>query len=295
MKNTSTLIAILASATLLAQPTLQYDEVPTGNITLSVHTLSDPGNAQQPSAGANQTWDFSSATFAPSGTAVLGPSAGTPFAASYPEANWSWAITPTGGSVDHLYLALGASGMENVATHVPAAPNVYTDHQRIMQFPMAFNTSFFDAFTSSDHTGADTWTYAGHGTLITPIGSFSDQAMMVSSDGDLVIWNISPMYPRVIADGNSVMLFGPGTTGVAEERAAALAVFPVPASTTLNITGITATAVWSVTDTQGRTLLTGNASDLSGSPLDIAPLAQGEYLLFVLDGNGRRSVRFQKM
>jgi hypothetical protein len=29
--------------------------------------------------------------------------------------------------------------------------------------------------------------------------------------------------------------------------------------------------------------------------LDIDPLAQGEYLLIVLDGNGRRSVRFQKM
>lgn len=295
MRTSATLFTILAAAALSAQPTLEFSDVPTGNTTLTVYQLTDPGNIVEPSTGANQTWDFSSGTFAAAGNAVMGPSAGTPFAANYPAANWAWTITPTVGAADYLYMVLNNSGMENVAAHVPADPNVYTDFQRIMQFPMAFGASFVDAFTSPDHTGTDTWTYAGHGTLITPIGTFTDQVMMVGSDDDVVLWNASPLYPRVIANEDGVMLFGPSSTGVAERIAPALAVFPVPASTALNITGITATAQWSVVDLQGRTLLTGRTTDPTRTQVDIAALAEGDYLFTVVDAAGRRSIRFQKM
>jgi hypothetical protein len=294
MKPTTTLIALLASTALLAQPTLEFSDVPTGNTSLSVYQLTDPGNIVEPSTGANQTWDFSSGTFAAAGNAVMGPSAGTPYAASYPAANWTWAITPTVGAADYLYLVLNSSGMENVASHVPTAPNVYTNYQRIMQFPIAFGASFVDAFTSPDHSGTDTWTYAGHGTLITPIGTFTDQVMMVGSDDDIVIWNASPLYPRVIANEDGVTLFGPGSTGVAENGRMALGVFPVPASTTLTITGTTTTAQWSIVDLQGRTLLAGRTTDMTRVQVDIAELAEGEYLLTVLDAAGRRTIRFQK-
>lgn len=295
MKTTLTLSTLLAATALCAQPTLQYADVPTSNLLLTVYTLTDPGNVQDPSAGANQTWDFSSATFAPSGTAVLGPSTGTPYAATYPTANWAWSITPTAGMADYLYMVLSATGMENVATNVPTDPNVYTDHQRIMQFPLAFGASFSDTYASPDHTGSQTWTYEGHGTLITPIGTFSDQVILVSTDDDLVIWNASPLYPRVVANSGGVMLFGPSTTGIAENINMALTVFPVPATTALNITGIIAAAQWSVVDLQGRTLLTGRTTDPTRTQVDIATLAEGDYLLNVVDATGRRSVRFQKM
>ena len=294
MKTTATLFTLLAATGLCAQPTLQYADVPTGNFALSVYAMTDPGTAQEPTAGTGQTWDFSSATFTLAGTAVLGPSTGTPYAASYPSANWAWAITPIVGDADYLYMDLSASGMDNVATHVPSAPNVYTDHQRIMQFPMAYGASFQDTYASPDHTGAQTWSYAGHGTLITSIGTFTDQVMMTSTDDDMVIWNASPLYPRVIANSSGVTLFGPSATGVAENSTGPLAVFPVPATTVLAITGITAAAQWSVVDLQGRTLLTGRTNGPANMQLDVAALAEGNYVLTVLGDAGRRSVRFQK-
>ena len=294
MKQITTLTCMLGVAGLVAQPTIQFSDVPTGATTLSVYSMTDPGTVQEPSTGANQTWDFSSAQFALAGTAVLGTAVGTPYASAYPTANWTWVISPTVGAADYLYLASDASGMENVATHVPSAPNVYSDHQKIMQFPFAFGTSFTDAFASPDHTGTDTWTYEGHGTLITSEGTFTNQLKLKSSDDDMVIWNASPLYPRVIANSSGVTLFGPSTTGVAETEASHLSVFPIPATTSLNILGINGTAQWSIMDLQGRMILSGRTLAGQEAPLDITPLVTGEYLLSVQEATGRRVVRFQK-
>lgn len=294
MKQIITLSSFLSVASLFAQPTIQYSDVSTGATTLSVYAMTDPGTASEPSTGANQTWDFSSMQFAMAGTAVLGSSVGTPYAASYPSANWTWVISPLVGPADYLYLVLSASGMDNVATHVPSAPNVYTDHQRIMQFPFAYGTSFTDTYASPDHTGSQTWSYEGQGTLVTSLGTFTNQLKLKSTDGDMVIWNASPLYPRVIANSSSVMLFGPSTTGVAETAASPLSVFPVPAKTSLNIMGISGAAQWSIMDLQGRVILGGGSFTGPQAMVDITTLAQGEYLLSVQEAAGRRMVRFQK-
>lgn len=294
MKHIITLSSILSVASLFAQPTIQYSDVSTGVTTLSVYSMTDPGTAVEPSTGANQTWDFSSMQFVLAGTAVLGPSTGTPYAASYPDANWIWSTIPTVGAADYMYMAMSASGLENVASHVPSDPNVYSDFQKIMQFPFAFGTSFTDAYVSPDHTGTETWSYEGHGTLITSMGTFTNQLKLKSSDGSLVIWNASPLYPRVIGSSSNVMLFGPLTTGVAEAGAPVLSVFPVPANTSLNITGISGTAQWNIMDLQGRVILSGASITGPQTAVDIAPLAQGEYLLSVQEVAGRRVVRFQK-
>ncbi len=294
MKQIITFSSILSIASLFAQPTIQFSDVSTGVTTLSVYSMTDPGTADEPSNGANQTWDLSSVQFAATGTAALGTASGTPYAASYPAANWAWVNSPTVGPADYLYMVLSASGMENVATHVPAAPNEYTDYQKIMQFPFAFGSSFTDTYASPDHTGSDTWTYEGHGTLITSIGTFTDQLKLKSSDDDVVIWNASPLYPRVIASSSGVMLFGPLTTGVADAGASPLVVFPVPAGTFLTILGICGTAQWKVMDLQGRVILNGGSFTGPQATVDIASLAQGEYLMSVQEVAGRRMVRFQK-
>lgn len=275
MKQIITLASLFSVASLLAQPTIQYADVSTGVTTLSVYTLTDPGTASEPGPGANQTWDLGSVQLAMTGTATLGTSTGTPYAATYPSANWTWVISPSGGSVDYMYLVLSTSGMENVATHVPAAPNVYTDYQKIMQFPLAFGNAFTDAYASPGHTGTDTWTYDGHGTLITPIGTFADQLKLTSSDDDVVIWNASPLYPRIIANSDGIMLFGPSTVGVSEAEASPLTVFPVPANTSLNVMGISGTARWSIMDLQGRAILGGGSFKGPQATVDITALAQG--------------------
>ncbi len=293
---TFTLPVILAATGLVAQPTCQYANVDMTPLGYTVYTITDPGSAVEPSPGANQTWNFSTVVLGQIGTAVLGTSVGTPYAATYPAANFTFAFTITGGATEYNYIAASTNGLETVASHVPSAPNVYTDYDRFLQFPLALGGSYTNVYASPDNTGTQTWTYEGYGTLITPLGTFTNQMKLKNSDGDVVIWNEAPLFPRFIGDSNGTQLFMPGITAVDEptNNAPTISVYPMPASTQLTVTGLNGVARWTVLDAQGRLLLQGN-STASTDLIPIASLTEGNYVLMVIDVSGRRAVRFQKM
>jgi len=296
MKHLYILSAALVGLSATAQPDILYSNFPTSAVSLTAYAITDPGSTSEPTPGANQTWDFSTAQFALSGTTELRPAATTPYAANYPAANWTFINAGTGNPSDHQYLLVSSTGIEAVASHVPSAPNIYSDFQRILAFPLSLGESYTDAFTSPDHNGTDTWTYAGHGTLITSLGTFNDQLMMIGSDDDLVIWNPSPLFPRVIVNDNGATVLVEGIVGIPDVAApAALRALPNPATNTLQLAGLEgATFTWSILDAQGRMLLKGDNAAASTAAIDVSALATGSYLLVALDGKARRTVRFSK-
>ena len=132
MKTTATLFAILLTATLQAQVTLQQSMIDPGGVHLAMYVVTDPGSATVPSDGENQTWDLSSITVQPVGTLDFIAASAIPFAANYPTANWVWAQFLTGEGTDYVYLSITSSGIEVVPAHVPTASNNYTDPKPLL-------------------------------------------------------------------------------------------------------------------------------------------------------------------
>ena len=294
MKASATLFTILLTASLQAQVTLQQSMIEPAGVHLAMYIITDPGSATEPTDGADQTWDFSTVTLQPVGTLDFIPSATTPFAANYPTANWVWAQTMTGAATAYIYLNISSDGMEVVAADVPSATNNYSDPKRILQFPMSLGQSLTDAYVDMDGPSSVTWSYTGHGTAITPLGSFTDLAKVVSTEDDMVLWNTAPLHPLVIDNGSTVLVFVPSTMGIADagDRSAAQA-YPNPCTDQLVVEGAL-NANWRITDLQGRTLRTGDFSGLELQRIRTSDLATGSYILLMGTEGRDRIIRFNK-
>jgi hypothetical protein len=276
-----------------AQHTFEYANFPTAPLQMTVYVLVDAGGTGSPSNGADQTWEYSAITWAEVGTAWLGEATGTPYAGDYPSANNAWVLTPTGMSSEYQYSLLSSNMFEVMATHVPATPNVYSDRKQILQFPWALGQSFTDSYVATDGSGTATWTYDGYGTFITNVGTFTDQMKITSTEGDLVLWNESPIYPTLIVGSSNVMLFVPSTSGVAEmNSSAAVRLYPSPCDAVLTAEGLSA-GNWHITDLAGRTVLSGSSNNAARQELNVAGLLAGCYLL-VSDSDPHKPLRFVK-
>lgn len=294
MKPTVTFFAILLTAMLQAQVTLQQSMIASGGIHLDMYMVTAPGSATEPSDGANQTWDLSTITVQPVGTLDFIAASTTPYAANYPTANWVWAQTMTGEATDYVYLSITSSGIEVVASDVPSATNNYSDPKRILQFPMSLGQSFTDAYVDMDGPSSVTWSYTGHGTAITPMGTYPDLAKVVSTEDDILLWNTTPLYPLVIDNGSTVLVFAPSGVGIQGIGArAAVQVYPNPCTDHLVVEGAFNTA-WRITDLQGRTLRAGTFNGMELQHLQTSDLATGSYILLMSTEGKDRTIRFNK-
>lgn len=298
MRTLFTLVPLSLVFSVTAQPTFQYANLPASTAHFITYVVTDPGSAGAPSGGANQTWDYGSVQFAEAGGALLGPAAGTPYASSYPAANYVQASWATGSTdMDYSYLVANTTAVEAVAVHVPAAPNVFTDYQRYIQFSTTYGNGFTDTYDSPADQGSVTWTYTGYGTLITSLGTFTDQILMQNTDGDIFIWNPDPLFPRLIANSDNPILLMPDLSGIRTTDAPGLTVrvFPDPAQDHITVEGSDGSAQWTVRDLLGRQLLHGNWAAGSPHAIDIASLAHGQYLLQVEDEDHLATARFDRM
>lgn len=295
MRSVITLISLGCVFALAAQPTLLQSNIATGGLSLDMYVLTDTGNADYPADGANQTWDLSGVTLVQSGTLSFVPASSTPYAANYPAANWAWSQTITGVGLDVIYLDISSTGIEVLARGVPLNVVSYSDPTRIVQFPMDYGDSYVDTYLGTGVNGTPTWTYSGHGTLITPLGTTTNVAKVMNDEGDMMLWNNAPLYPLVIDNGDFILFYGLDTNNPVQEVSAEAGptVFPNPAVNTLWMDGTVGTGSWSIMDTQGRQLRTGSTTP-GVQALDVNGLAAGSYLLVLRDGAGNRTVRFTK-
>lgn len=279
-----------------AQPTIDFSNWDPAGQSLTMYMVTDPGTVQPPSPGMDQTWDFSSAVFAEAGAALIAPAAGTPYAATYPMANYVYAVTLTGQPTVYNYMVVNNTSVQNMATNVPIATNDYSDYNQILQFPFAYGQSFTDAYASTNNTGSSTWMFAGYGTLITSLGAYMDQIMLFDNvSDDVVMWNPDPIFPRLIGNSSGVSLFLPGPVGMNENGATpVLGTFPNPARTTITVIGSEGHSTWTIIDLQGRELLSGNWAATSDRTINIEGLSAGQYMLISNGANGPVAKPFVK-
>lgn len=293
MKKIITPLGCLLLAPLAAQ-TIQYGNLsPFGvQATMYLQTGSTP---LQLSNGANQTWNLAALPIQQAGTLSFVTATGTPYAATYPNANWVWHQDAGSLANVYQYLRVTSTGIELVARNVPTTAVAYSDPLKVVAFPMSYGDSYTDSYVNTGGSNTLTWTYSGHGTLTTSMGTFPNLAKLTSTDGDTVLWNLDPVYPVMIKDGSSVTFYKQTNVGVNEQAGTLVQAWPNPCSDELVLAHAAPGSQWQVMDMQGRILRSGLLASAGNlMQLDVRGLAGGNYLLALRNGLERQQVRFVK-
>ncbi len=293
MKKLITPLACLLLAPLAAQ-TIQYGNLsPFGvQATMYLQTGSSPLLL---SNGPNQTWNLAALPIQQAGTLSFVTATGTPYAATYPNANWVWHQDAGALANVYQYLHVSSTGIELVARNVPTTAVAYSDPLKVVTFPMNYGDSYTDTYVNTNGSNTLTWTYSGYGTLTTSMGTFPNLAKLTSTGGDTVLWNLNPVYPVMIKDGSSVTFYKQTNVGVDEQAGTLVQAWPNPCSDELMLANAAPGSQWQMMDMQGRILrsgLLGSAGNLM--QLDVRELASGNYLLVLRNGMARQQVRFAK-
>lgn len=294
MKAFTTPLAFLVLSSLSAQVTIQYSALSPFGVESDAYQMTAPASLPALSDGINQTWDLSGITLQNVGTLNFNTSAGTPYASTYPSANWVWAQNLTGTGTSYTYLTITSSGIDMVARNVPFQTLDYSDPTGVIRFPMAYGESFSDPYVSTSGSATITWTYSGHGTAITPLATYSNVAKLVSNEGDILLWNTSPLYPIMIDNGNITAFFIQNDVGITEQGATAMRTYPNPCHDRITLVDATTGGTWQIMDAQGRMVSTGSFSMAADQHLETGNLASGSYVLVVNNGTSVRHSSFVK-
>ncbi len=294
MTKTLTLVLLFSTTLAHAQVTLNYGDISPTGVQTNIYLLTSGAPPAPPSDGIDQTWNLTGATWQPIGTMHFRPAAGTPYAATYPAANWAWEIVLTGIGTTYMYLQIDNSGMYVVADKVPTDIQLYTNTKKVLQFPMAYGNSFSDDYVDNGSPDNVTWSYTGHGTLQTTLGNYPDLAKVWSDEGDILFWNKAPLYPVVLASSSGVRAFVDAMVGISEvNNGRTVLAYPNPCTSQLMVDGLDA-APWRITDMHGRLVHTGSFPVTGVQTLDVSMLDAGTYLFMSDATTGTRVVRFTK-
>ena len=143
-----------------------------------VYTVTNYFN--QGSAGANQTWNFSTVTGTPNGASNCVSVASTPNGSSFPNANIAFNNT---GSSNYSYQKTSATALQNYGSvSSTGIIMAYSNPEDYLHFPFTYNNTYTDPwavnFVNGGYTfyrtGTTSITADGYGTLITPAGTFNN-------------------------------------------------------------------------------------------------------------------------
>lgn len=294
MRTIITPAAALFLLSLSAQHTIQYSDLDPFGVATDMHLLASPAVLPALSNGPGQTWDLGGISLQHIGTQAFTTAVGTPHAADYPAANWVWSQTVTGLGTGYTYLHISSAGIDLLARNVPQSTLEYSDPSQVMQFPLAFGESYSDTYMNTNGGSTMTWTYSGHGTAITPLGTFTEVAKVENTEGDVLLWSTAPLYPIMIADGSNTLFFIQTNVGVDEVEAGTFRAWPSPGNGLLHLASAAAGSAWRVLDGQGRTVLHGQFAGTGAQQVDASTLAPGSYVLAVSEGGRARHARFVK-
>ncbi len=177
-----------APAALLAQPTINFINIPVIGDAVTIGRCSDPIDsvALNASAGAMQTWDFSGLTEFSEDQIVFVDPATTPFVADFPNSNLC-GITWEG---THTYYVANTSVLESEGSTTLIGPPpedtanylMNIDRETVIELPYSHGDGFQDAYSGTFSAGGFQGTVDGtvdfvadgYGTLILPTGTYAN-------------------------------------------------------------------------------------------------------------------------
>lgn len=193
--------SLILGLSALAQPTITSSVNPVIGTTFNYMRFTWDGNPG--TAGANQTWDFSALSGQSSAMAYIDPST-APSGSSFGSANM---CTNAAGQV-YQFNNNSVSAQEIHGFYTASGTTVYSDPEKIMQFPCNYQTNWTDNLAGSISTGfTRSGTVTGeadaYGTLILPSGTYSNvlRIKVIEDYDDLFQGN--PVY----ATTNTIYMF----------------------------------------------------------------------------------------
>lgn len=170
---------LVSSNVLLAQITLTAAQhTPTTGTSLN-YNVDNTATIGPGASGANVTWDFSAQTGATAASWQYVPLASSTMPSAFPQSN----LVQSASGVENYY-STSSSGVTLEGHASSAQLTTYVDKREFLKFPMAYTNTFNETFTGTavnlmtnqtfNRTGTVELTADGHGTLITPAGTFSN-------------------------------------------------------------------------------------------------------------------------
>lgn len=252
-------------------------------------------------SGANQTWNFSGLDLTLGGTDTSIPVAGSPFAATFPTANYLYKFEGLGGT-RYYYHNLSSAKYEilSMGYNGSVGDNYSPNPLTWVTFPYTFNTVFTDTYQSTDDEVATSFTatYDAYGTLVLPTGTFTNvirQKTVKNGQTNYVWFNVSPFYPllQTVLEENALgIVKDTSVLGVGDDAKATFAVWPNPTRGEIRLqcdSELHTPATVSVYDMLGNKVLEKDAAFASPGTLqlDLQNHSAGIYFLKISDANDR--------
>ncbi|MBD3581088.1 T9SS type A sorting domain-containing protein [Flavobacterium selenitireducens] len=251
-------------------------------------------------AGANQTWDFSSLDLTLLGTDTSIPVSGSPFAATFPTANYAYRYDGMGGT-RYYYHNITAAKYEilSMGYNTDLGWNYTPDPMVWAQFPYTFGTVFTDTFQSTDDEIATsaTYTYDAYGTLVLPTGTYTDvirQKVVKNGQTNYNWFNVQPFFPllQTVLEENSLGVVKNTTLGTGDPSRPTFALWPNPTAGAINLTSDTNfdRAKIAIYDALGKKVVENEVVLQSGDAfaLHLDNQTSGLYFLTLSDADGKQ-------
>lgn len=297
MKKIFTIISFVISLAICkAQPVINSGGLVPGS-TFNLYSLSNVNTANLTSSGANVYWDLSAATATLIGTATTEDMSANPFASQYPNANFAFKFTPTGGPSIYSLFSLTSSVLEEVANNVGSPSETsFIDYRTALVFPFTFNLTDNDAYQKNGQgVKSITNTYDAYGTLVVGTTTFSNVIRIMSVDDgntSINVWSTSPIVPIFQASSSGFTLWETTSTSnisTTNFNNSLFDLYPNPATNQIKIINKKIISSIEIINSQGQILIT-----TKNSSIDISQLESGIYFVKAYSNDGIYSERFIK-
>lgn len=282
-----------------AQPVINANNI-AQNFNADFYYLETPAGFSVGAAGANQTWNFSGiGTGMLLGTDTAVPVAGSPFAATFPQANYLYKMNgPFSDADTYFYHNLTPAKFEIYSLGYDGfmGENYQQNPRTYLTFPYTYNTVFTDTFKESSRPSSSTITatYDAYGTLIMPFGTFTNvvrQKSVIDGVTNYSWFNVSPFYPilqTALEDGVIAYMINNTVLGIDTPAQRPLTMFPNPVADVLHVAlpeDFRGTAQLMVADLSGKVLLVRQL-DSDEAAVDLVTFAPGVYVVKVISEGG---------
>ena len=298
MKKITLIAAVLFNFIIVAQPVLNASDINPLNI-IGNNFSATSTTLGVGSAGANQTWDFSSLVLTAQGNSNTNSVLTAPFASSFPAANFFLSNGSANDSFIYYHLTSNILEINGASTDSQVIIN-FSNPQTVFVFPLLFNTIVNDTYQVPGNPAAPvTINYNAYGTVVTAFGTFTDVIRLKRiNDGDTSYswFKVNPYVPiidaRLSNTGNLInySIFQNTNLSTTQNEVKQFAVYPNPTSGNINIKNIdfsNKSMFVKVYNMLGNQIINNYKLETESANIDLSNYSSGLYFIEIADENNK--------
>ena len=298
MKKITLIATVLFNFIIVAQPVLNASDINPLNI-IGNNFSATSTTLGVGSAGANQTWDFSSLVLTAQGNSNTNSVLTAPFASSFPAANFFLSNGSANDSFIYYHLTSNILEINGASTDSQVIIN-FSNPQTVFVFPLLFNTIVNDTYQVPGNPAAPvTINYNAYGTVVTAFGTFTDVIRLKRiNDGDTSYswFKVNPYVPiidaRLSNTGNLInySIFQNTNLSTTQNEVKQFAVYPNPTSGNINIKNIdfsNKSMFVKVYNMLGNQIINNYKLETESANIDLSNYSSGLYFIEIADENNK--------